>query len=241
MLLGGCAGADPEPAVPALMRLTVGPDGSGESAAFTNNPFKVGGALVTPRAYRQVLAEAARDFAPLVPPTGGGPVRVTIHGDRRAWAEDAAGRAGAATYLQIDRGGFEEDGEAVLYYVGSHDTPRLARHEAFHAWVSVHGGGTRPPAFVEEGLAARLETSGGTDARRVRLLREAGPGELPALLGQSAGELVADPAAAQLWYARAWAFGDYVLADGLYPLAGQDWSPARHAAGYTAHVRELTR
>ena len=190
-------------------------------------------------AYLKEYLGATAHYARVVPPREGAePPRVTIYKNRQLWAEDAAKRDAAETYLKIDRGGFEEDGEAVLYFVGDHDTRRLLRHEAFHAWVSVHAVGGRPPAFVEEGLAAWMENPGKPHYVRLDTLA-AFDGELPletfAQVGAAA--VVDRPALAQLYYAAAWATADYLMTHRLEAMRGGDWS--FDADAVRAHIRTM--
>ena len=78
--------------------------------------------------------------------------------DRSEWAVFTKSRTGADAniYLQIGRGGYTVGDWYVAYFVGDVGTYSVAAHEGWHQFVARHFK-TRPPPFLEEGLACLFE------------------------------------------------------------------------------------
>lgn len=146
-----------------------------------------------------------RDIAPL---DEFEPIEVKLFATRSKMASWARAE-GISAFENIDRGGISGDFGAALYYVGDHDTLRLARHEYVHQYLRQNTDKQLPP-FVEEGVATMLD--GGADTARIELLREL---EVVApigdLIGTHAGQLGnRSMAERSAWYAQAWAFAEFI-------------------------------
>ena len=167
------------------------------------------------------LVDAAARLRRIVPETNDDPPRIVVYAKVEDWVADARTRPSAAVLLRIGRGAFADGDEAVIYYLGGYDTLALIRHEATHAWFAAHAA-SRPPVFVEEGVAEWVESGGRMSrVRRRHLAADVPP--LATLMATEPADYLDDPAAAQRFYAAAW-----VYADGLF----------RHGRGLDAEVSE---
>ena len=86
------------------------------------------------------------------------PLQCYLFKDRPEWAVFTKSRTGSAAniYLQIGRGGYTVGDWYVAYFVGDVGTYSVAAHEGWHQFVARHFK-TRPPPFLEEGLACLFE------------------------------------------------------------------------------------
>jgi hypothetical protein len=77
---------------------------------------------------------------------------------RPQWAEITQRVAGqnAATYLQIQRGGFAYNARAVYWDIGPHDTLAMAAHEGWHQYTQSTFK-VPLPIWLEEGLGTYME------------------------------------------------------------------------------------
>ena len=77
---------------------------------------------------------------------------------RSQWANFTESHTGADApiYLQINRGGYTVRDWYVAYFIGDVGTYSVAAHEGFHQFIARHFK-TRPPPFLEEGLACMFE------------------------------------------------------------------------------------
>jgi hypothetical protein len=86
------------------------------------------------------------------------PLECYLFQRRPEWAIFTKSRTGAdaAVYLQINRGGYTVRDWYVAYFIGDVGTYSVAAHEGWHQFVA-RNFKTRPPPFLEEGLACLFE------------------------------------------------------------------------------------
>jgi hypothetical protein len=146
---------------------------------------------------------------------------------RDEWAEHTRKTQGsrAALYLNIARGGYASgDSFATFFAGGWPQLYRTMRHEGFHQWIATRFR-TRPPPFLEEGLATLFEVGFDTNqldrprpaANRLKQLRTAVRRQrlwpLRQLLTMHAGHVVGanDGRQVETFYAQAWAFARFLV------------------------------
>ena len=100
------------------------------------------------------------------------PMECYVFAQRGEWAKFTKDRTGAdaAVYLQINRGGYTVRDWYVAYFIGDMGTYSVAAHEGWHQFIARHFK-SRPPPFLEEGLACMFE--------EVRWDHQQGVGRLP--------------------------------------------------------------
>lgn len=153
------------------------------------------------------------------------PLECYIFDNRRQWAQFTQLRAGddAKIYLRINRGGYTAGDSYVAYFVGDLGTYSVAAHEGWHQFLARHFK-TRPPPFLEEGLAClfeHVEWKGGlprwdlsSNPARLASLRHATATAalipLADLCSMHAGQIVAkSPGRIEAFYAQSWAFARF--------------------------------
>jgi hypothetical protein len=108
----------------------------------------------------QLMEGAHEQYRLLAPdvPLSDEPMQCYLFKDRPEWAVFTKSRTGADAniYLQIGRGGYTVGDWYVAYFVGDVGTYSVAAHEGFHQFIARHFK-TRPPPFLEEGLACLFE------------------------------------------------------------------------------------
>jgi hypothetical protein len=94
------------------------------------------------------------------------PLECWIFANRAQWAQFTEAHTGddAPKYLQINRGGYTLGDLCALYYLGPESTYTVAAHEGWHQFVARHFR-TRPPPFLEEGIATTFENITWQDGR----------------------------------------------------------------------------
>ncbi|MEM1185091.1 MAG: hypothetical protein AAGI53_08805 [Planctomycetota bacterium] len=82
------------------------------------------------------------------------PLRTFVLANRQQWAELTQRLTGTAaqTFLQIERGGFAFNSQAVYWDIGPHDTLQIAAHEGWHQYTQAVFN-VPLPVWLEEGLA----------------------------------------------------------------------------------------
>jgi hypothetical protein len=153
------------------------------------------------------------------------PLECYVFENRGHWARFTESRAGddAKIYLQINRGGYTSGDTYVAYFIGDLGTYSVAAHEGFHQFLGRHFR-TRPPPFLEEGLACMFEDVkwerdlprwdlSSNPARLASLRRSAASAALMPLgdlVGMHAGQVV-DKSARHIeaFYAQSWAFARF--------------------------------
>jgi hypothetical protein len=135
----------------------------------------------------------------------------------------------ADIFLRIPRGGFAFGGRALLFDIGTRDTPAIAAHEGWHQYTQ--RAFARPlPIWLEEGMATYMEGHrfDGRGApqfvswfnpERFDQLRRAAANEklmsLPALLDAAPQNLMGGPSSpndeALTYYAQVWAFTHFLV------------------------------
>jgi hypothetical protein len=108
----------------------------------------------------QLMEGALQQYRAIAPgvPVSSEPMECYLFKDRAEWAVFTKTRTGADAniYLQIGRGGYTVRDWYVAYFVGDVGTYSVAAHEGWHQFVARHFK-TRPPPFLEEGLACLFE------------------------------------------------------------------------------------
>ncbi len=153
------------------------------------------------------------------------PLECYLFENRPQWAKFTESRAGddARIYLQINRGGYTAGDTYVAYFIGDLGTYSVAAHEGFHQFLGRHFR-SRPPPFLEEGLACMFEgvswegelprwDLSSNPARLASLRRTAASGSLMPLgdlIGLHAGQVV-DKSSGHIeaFYAQSWAFARF--------------------------------
>jgi hypothetical protein len=166
-------------------------------------------------------------IAPTARVDSAGPMQCFVFADRRQWAQFTAETAGedAKVYLSINRGGYTLGNRFVAYYLGHAGTMSIASHEGWHLFVS-RSFRTRPPPFLEEGIATLFEyvewhrggarfNLGRSNSRSEQLARALERNELLTLdqmFAMHAGDLVTEGfESVETFYAQNWAFARYLL------------------------------
>lgn len=168
-----------------------------------------------------------RALAPLPPSEAPERFEAYIFALRKEWAEFTEQTTGsqATVYLQIGRGGYAHGDSFATFYHGGPQTLAVCRHEGWHQYVAV-GFRTRPPPFLEEGLATLFEAGfhendvsrPRTNLGRLNRLREAVRRKrawpLEKLLTMHAGHVVGtDGRMIDTFYAQAWALARFLASD----------------------------
>lgn len=153
------------------------------------------------------------------------PLECYLFENRQQWAQFTKARTGedAAIYLQINRGGYTAGDRFVSYFIGDLGTYSVAAHEGWHQFSARHFR-TRPPPFLEEGLACLFEDVkwegdlprwdlSSNPTRLASLRRSAANGAflpLSQLVGMHAGQVV-DKSSRHIeaFYAQGWAFARF--------------------------------
>jgi hypothetical protein len=153
------------------------------------------------------------------------PLECYLFENRPQWAKFTQARAGddAKIYLRINRGGYTAGDVYVAYFIGDLGTYSVAAHEGWHQFLARHFR-TRPPPFLEEGLACLFEDVrwdgdvpgwdlSSNPTRLASLRRSAASGAmipLSDLCGMHAGQIV-DKSSAHIeaFYAQSWAFARF--------------------------------
>lgn len=169
--------------------------------------------------------EQYRKIAPAVRRTDE-PMECYLFQSRSEWAIFTKTRTGAdaTVYLQISRGGYTVRDWYVAYFIGDVGTYSVAAHEGWHQFVARHFK-TRPPPFLEEGLATLFEEVrwqrklprwdlSHNNGRRAGL-RSAIEGDalipLERLVTMHAGQIVNRPRAeVEAFYAQSWGFARFL-------------------------------
>ena len=157
------------------------------------------------------------------------PADAYVFAYREEWAEHTRRTAGARAplFLNISRGGYAENGSFSTFFSGS--TAALlatCRHEGLHQHIE-RTYATRPPPFLEEGLATLFEEGfDGNDLsrplpsfERKRRLRDAvrrrRAWPLDELLQMHAGHVVGadDYRQVRTFYAQAWGFAHFLASE----------------------------
>ena len=153
------------------------------------------------------------------------PLECYLFENRKQWAQFTQARAGddARIYLRINRGGYTAGDVYVAYFIGDLGTYSVAAHEGWHQFLARHFK-SRPPPFLEEGLACLFEDVkwegelprwdlSSNPARLAALRRSAASGvliPLSDLCGMHAGQIV-DKSSGRIeaFYAQSWAFARF--------------------------------
>jgi len=154
------------------------------------------------------------------------PMECFLFQSRPEWAIFTKNRTGAdaAVYLQISRGGYTVRDWYVAYFIGDVGTYSVAAHEGFHQFVARHFK-TRPPPFLEEGLATMFEevrwerrlprwdlshNNGGRMGLR-NALEDGTLIPLERLVAMHAGQIVERPRQeVEAFYAQSWGFARFL-------------------------------
>ena len=187
----------------------------------------------------QLMEGALGQYRTIVPAVrlSAEPLECYLFQDRPEWAIFTRSRTGAdaAVYLQINRGGYTVRDWYVAYFIGDRQTYSVAAHEGWHQFVARHFK-TRPPPFLEEGLACLFEEVqwrgklpawdlGHNNGRRSGL-RNAVDADLilplERLVAMHAGMVVDRPAReVEAFYAQNWGFARF-----LWDAEGGRYRPA---------------
>jgi hypothetical protein len=153
------------------------------------------------------------------------PLECYLFDNRRQWAQFTQSREGddAKIYLRINRGGYTAGDSYVAYFIGDLGTYSVAAHEGWHQFLGRHFK-SRPPPFLEEGLACLFEDVkwegelprwdlSSNPTRLASLRRSAAAGALIPLgdlCGMHAGQIV-DKSSGHIeaFYAQSWAFARF--------------------------------
>jgi hypothetical protein len=184
-----------------------------------------------PRFAEASLARFREAFPDLPEPPSG--LEVFVLSSRPEWERfvvDVFGPDGLRRYRPIERGGFAENGRAVLWDIGVQDTLAILAHEGWHQYTQATF--RQPlPAWLEEGLAAWAEGFRWDLARpdeplflpwanveRFDQLRRAAARDglipLDQLLTARPQELMAVSGESTLtYYAQCWALAHFLMAD----------------------------
>ncbi len=178
----------------------------------------------------QLMEGAYQQYRQLTPgvPESDHPMDCYLFAQRPEWARFTSARTGsdAAVYLQINRGAYTRLDWSVAYYIGDSGTYSVAAHEGWHQYVARHFK-TRPPPFLEEGIATMFETVHWTDdglprwdlglnPNRAAKLRRAVEDHqlfpLEQLVSMHAGQVVGTKGGRiEAFYAQDWAFASFLL------------------------------
>ena len=108
----------------------------------------------------QLMEGALSEYRQVAPdvPISDRPLSCFMFENRTDWARFTRENTGqdAPIYLHINRGGYTAGDWYVAYFIGDLGTFSVASHEGFHQFVARHFK-TRPPPFLEEGLACTFE------------------------------------------------------------------------------------
>ncbi len=108
----------------------------------------------------RVVEAAWRRFAALVPGTRvHSPLVGYIFRNRKEWAAHVRATAGslATVYLHIRQGGYEQNGQFVIWRTGLNEMLSVLAHECWHQ-LSFRALQNHLPAWLDEGLATQNET-----------------------------------------------------------------------------------
>lgn len=201
----------------------------------------------------QLMEGAYEQYRLLAPdvPLSHEPMQCYLFKDRPEWVTFTKSRTGADAniYLQIGRGGYTVGDWYVAYFVGDVGTYSVAAHEGWHQFVARHFK-TRPPPFLEEGLACLFEEVKWRGGRlpvwdlaqnngRRNGIRDALASHsmipLERLVAMHAGMVVDRPhEEVEAFYAQNWAFARF-----LWDGEGGRYRPALHKLLADAATGEL--
>ena len=149
---------------------------------------------------------------------------------RDEWRRHTSAIAGpeAEIFLRIHKGGYAHERMFATFFHGGPQTLAVCRHEGWHQHVAL-GFRSRPPPFLEEGLAtlfeagfeggdvARPATNAPRRARLVEAVRRDRAWPLGTLLHRHAGNFIGiDWRQVDTFYAQAWALGHLLTSDPSY-------------------------
>ncbi len=176
----------------------------------------------------QLMEGAYQQYVTLAPdvPLSAAPLNAYLFSRRTHWAAFTRLNTGedAATYLQVNRGGYTLNDWFAVAWIGDVGTYSVMAHEGWHQFVGRHFAGRLPP-FLEEGIACLFETvrwEAGLpqwnltqNPMRQRGLADAVRGKrlwpLDKLVALHAGDVVSLPTErVEAFYAENWAFARFL-------------------------------
>ena len=235
LALAGCAGAPPAPPSTPLPTGWTYDDHPGR--IITTPHYRIFTTIADAQTTSELatLMELAlvqyQKVAPAAP-LSAEPMPCYFFAQRDEWADYTRHHTGvfAPLYLKINRGGYTINDTFVAFMIGNSGTFAVAAHEGFHQYVA-RNFKTRPPPFLEEGIASLFENvrwTGETPhwdlsitpARAARLRHASEAHELwplETLCTMHAGDVVNLSAARiETFYAEDWAFAQFLARDPRY-------------------------
>lgn len=230
-LIVGCQ-ADPPPKPPAFYTIVAAGASESHVRLVRSDHYLLYTTLQEDARLAPIVATLEAAWATCIRITGVQPAAdalpesVFLFEHRDEWEAFTRSRTGAdaSLYLKIDRGGYTLGKASVVRDLGEHDTLRVLAHESMHLFIASHFV-SRPPPFLEEGLATLLEdvdvregvakiTVGRSAPRADRLgamTQSHALLPLSDLLGMHAGDVVGlSPQVVEGFYAQAWAFARFL-------------------------------